>query len=59
METSKRYIKIYEQVREDIIGGRYERGRKLPSKRVMADEMGVSVITIEHAYELLADDSRC
>ncbi|MBE5858968.1 MAG: PLP-dependent aminotransferase family protein [Butyrivibrio sp.] len=56
METSKRYIKIYEQVREDIIGGRYERGSKLPSKRVMADEMGVSVITIEHAYELLTDE---
>ncbi len=56
METSKRYIKIYEQVREDIIEGRYAKGSKLPSKRVMADETGVSIVTVEHAYELLSDE---
>ncbi len=56
MDNTKRYLKIYELVREDIIEGRYDRGSKLPSKRVMADEMGVSVITVEHAYELLSDE---
>lgn len=56
MEKEKRYLKIYEQVREDIIKGRYPVGTKLPSKRVMADAMGMSVITVEHAYELLSDE---
>lgn len=51
-----KYITIYEQVRDDIIDGRYPVGTKLPSKRVMADAMGVSVITIEHAYELLDEE---
>ena len=56
MEKEKRYLTIYEQVREDIINGRYPVGTKLPSKRVMADAMGMSVIIVEHAYELLAEE---
>lgn len=56
MQSEKRYLSVYEQVREDIINGRYQVGTKLPSKRVMADAMGLSVITIEHAYELLSDE---
>lgn len=57
MNTSgKRYLSIYEQVRKDIIEGRYQTGTKLPSKRVMAESMGVSVITIQHAYELLSEE---
>ncbi|MCR5558643.1 MAG: PLP-dependent aminotransferase family protein [Butyrivibrio sp.] len=56
MEKEKRYLQVYEQVREDIIKGRFPAGSKLPSKRVMAEAMGMSVITIEHAYELLAEE---
>ena len=56
MEKEKRYLRIYEQVREDIIKGTYPKGSKLPSKRVMADAMGMSVITVEHAYELLSEE---
>lgn len=56
MEKEKRYIKVYEQVKGDIINGRYTAGSKLPSKRVMAEAMGISVITIEHAYELLSEE---
>ncbi|WP_029321066.1 MocR-like pyridoxine biosynthesis transcription factor PdxR [Butyrivibrio sp. AE3004] len=56
MDNNKRYLKVYEQVKEDIINGRYKTGTKLPSKRVMAEATGVSVITIEHAYELLSEE---
>lgn len=56
MESEKRYLQVYEQVREDIINGRYPVGGKLPPKRVMAEAMGMSVITIEHAYELLSEE---
>lgn len=56
MEKEKRYLQVYEQVKADIINGRYPAGAKLPSKRVMAEAMGISVITIEHAYELLSEE---
>ena len=52
----KAYIQIYEQLKNDIITGAYKLGSKLMSKRLLAEEMGVSVITIEHAYSLLYEE---
>lgn len=51
-----KYIELYEKLRNEIIDGVYERGTKLPSKRVTADSYGVSLITVEHAYELLYEE---
>lgn len=50
------YIQLYQQLRDDIIGKTYIYGSKLPSKRLIAEETGVSVITVEHAYALLCDE---
>ena len=50
------YLQLYTQVREDIVQGIYPRGSKLPSKRTIADETGISTITVEHAYALLCDE---
>jgi len=50
------YIQLYEQIRRDIIGGIYPSRSRLPSKRLIAEETGVSVITVEHAYALLLDE---
>ncbi|MBE6913278.1 MAG: PLP-dependent aminotransferase family protein [Ruminococcaceae bacterium] len=50
------YLQLYHQLREDITGGVYSYGEKLPSKRLVADELGVSVITVEHAYALLCEE---
>ena len=50
------YIQLYEQVREDIVEGIYPYGKKLPSKRLVADEVGISTVTVEHAYALLCDE---
>ena len=47
---------IYRQLRDDIVAGRLKDGAKLPSKRFAAAELGVSVITVEHAYELLEEE---
>lgn len=57
-ETSgeKAYLQLYYQLRADIAGGVYSCGAKLPSKRLLAEESGVSVITVEHAYSLLCDE---
>lgn len=51
-----RYLTIYENLREDIVNGVYKTGEKIPSKRTCADNNRVSVITVQHAYELLADE---
>ncbi|MCQ2498623.1 MAG: PLP-dependent aminotransferase family protein [Lachnospiraceae bacterium] len=50
------YLQIYEQLREDIINGTYTYGSKIPSKRLLSLEIGVSVITIMHSLELLCDE---
>lgn len=50
------YIQLYNYLRSDILSGAYPRGGKLPSKRIVAEETGVSVITVEHAFELLCEE---
>lgn len=50
------YLQLYEHLRGDIISGVYPCGSRLPSKRLLSDELGVSRITAEHAYALLCDE---
>ena len=50
------YLQLYRQLREDIRRQVYPRGTRLPSKRLLAQETGVSTITVEHTYELLCDE---
>lgn len=52
----KAYIQLYDQLKTDITGGVYPYGTRLPSKRLLAEETGVSVITAEHAFALLCDE---
>lgn len=50
------YIQLYEQLKRDIITGIYQTGEKLPSKRLLSQDAGVSLITVEHAYSLLCEE---
>jgi len=50
------YLQLYEQLRSDIERGVIPFGKKLPSKRLLAEETGTSVITVEHAYSILSDE---
>ncbi|MCR4618014.1 MAG: PLP-dependent aminotransferase family protein [Lachnospiraceae bacterium] len=50
------YIQLYRQLVRDISEGVYTYGEKLPSKRIIAEETGVSVITVEHALTLLNEE---
>lgn len=52
----KAYMQLYEQLKRDITSGIYGFGERMPSKRMLSDETGVSVITVEHAYSLLCDE---
>lgn len=55
-QNGKAYLQIYEQIKRDIVNGVYPYDTKLPSKRLLSEESGVSVITVEHAYSLLYDE---
>lgn len=50
------YLQLYKQVRDDIVKEVYPYNSKIPSKRLVADETGISTVTVEHAYGLLCDE---
>ena len=52
----KKYIALYKSIKDKITGGEYKNGEKLPSKRVMSDMCGYSLITVENAYRMLIDE---
>ena len=43
------YLQLYHQLRQDIVEGVLPYGTKLTSKRLLAEECGVSVMTAEHS----------
>ena len=47
---------LYRKMREGIVSGAWAPGARLPSKRTLAAENAVSVVTVEHAYSLLCDE---
>ena len=50
------YEQLYQSIRDDIAAGRLPAGSRLPSKRVLAAHLGVSVVMVESAYaQLLAE----
>lgn len=50
------YLQLYECIKHDIVTGAFSYGAKLPSKRMLAEECGISVITVQHAYEILCEE---
>lgn len=47
------YEYLYRCIRGDILSGTLAVGERLPSKRALAEHLGVSVITVEGAYQQL------
>lgn len=47
------YEHLYKCIRNDILEGNLKSMEKLPSKRAFAKNLGISVITVENAYEQL------
>ncbi len=50
------YYEVYETLQKRIVRGSYAYGTYLPSKRVCANEFDVSLITVEHALQLLDEE---
>ncbi len=49
-------VYLYEQIKQDILNGVIPAGERLPGKRSLAAHLGVSVITAETAYDMLAEE---
>lgn len=47
------YEYLYKCIKDDILSGKIKAGEKLPSKREMAKNHNISVITVENAYAQL------
>ena len=57
METNKpAYLALYESLREEILSGVRPFGSRLPSRRLLARDRGVSAVTAEHSLELLCEE---
>ena len=52
-KSHKMYIDIYEHIKDDILKGVLVKDEKLPSKRVLANNLNVSLNTIINAYDIL------
>lgn len=47
------YMQIYSYIKSEVLARRLKAGNKLPSKRALAAQLGISTITIEGAYSQL------
>ena len=50
------YLQLYEYLKHDIVTGVFSYGSKMPSKRTLAEDIGISIITVQHAYEILCEE---
>ena len=50
------YLRLYTLLREEILRGERQPGEKLPSRRELARDHGLSVITVEHSLDLLIQE---
>ena len=50
------YLALYESLREEILSGARPYGSRLPSRRSLARDRGVSGVTADHCVELLCEE---
>ena len=58
MEQKKKpaYLALYEAIRGEILSGARATGSRLPSRRSLSRDRGVSPVTVDHCYELLCEE---
>ncbi len=50
------YLRLYQTLREQITEGAFPYGLRFPSKRSLAAQYDLSLVTVEHAIELLEEE---
>ena len=56
MDKKPKYIKLFEELKDKINNGEYKANERLPSKRILALNLNLSINTIINAYNLLLDE---
>ena len=58
MERKKKpaYLALYESLRDEILSGARVYGSRLPSRRSLSRDRGVSPVTADHCFELLCEE---
>lgn len=51
-----KYDYLYQSIKEDILEGAIRPGERLPSKRALAEHLGLSVVTVDAAYQQLVEE---
>ncbi len=55
-EDKPKYYYLYSAIKEDILSGNLKKNEKLPSKRSLAEHLGIGLITVENAYQMLKEE---
>ncbi|MGA4722162.1 PLP-dependent aminotransferase family protein [Fictibacillus nanhaiensis] len=55
-ENKRKYKQIYEQIRQDILKKKLPAHTQLPAKRRLAEQLNVSIMTVQIAYEQLKSE---
>lgn len=55
-QRQPKYLQIHARLHDRITSGQWPAGSSLPSQRELADEFGVSLMTLRQALQLLIDD---
>ena len=50
------YMQLYESLKTDLLSNRLSTGTRLPSKRLLASSLGISVNTVDAAYQQLISE---
>ncbi|MDL2254646.1 winged helix-turn-helix domain-containing protein, partial [Ruminococcaceae bacterium OttesenSCG-928-I18] len=50
------YLQLYHFLVDEMRSGRVKAGEKLPGKRTAATQLGISVNTVDEAYQRLVDE---
>ena len=55
-DDKSKYYYLYSAIKTDILSGTLKKNEKLPSKRSLAEHLGISLITVETAYQMLKEE---
>jgi len=56
VDRQPKYLRIHADLHDRITSGRWTVGSSLPAQRELAEEFGVSIMTLRQALQLLTDD---
>lgn len=57
MNSTPKYMEVYNRLKADILEGKYEPGSLLPTENELVEMFEVSKVTVRHAVQMLKDEN--